>query len=83
MGGGGIPASQMTNWQLIIAMPLVFVVSAANIFLSAGALALEWSAGRRLSELVVRGMVILFFAALLVYLETAFVREMLKRRRAK
>jgi hypothetical protein len=83
MGGGGIPVSQMTNRQLFIAMPLVFVVSAVNIGLFAGAIALEWSGDGRVSEMVAWGMVIVFFAVFLAHLETAFIRELLKRRRAR
>jgi hypothetical protein len=83
MGGGGIPVSQMTNPQLFIAMPLVFVVSVVNIGLFAGTIALEWSGGRRVSEILAWGMVIVFFAVFLAYMETAFLRELLKRRRAK
>jgi len=83
MGGGGIPVSQMTNRQLIIAVPLVFVVSAANMCLFAGAFALEWSGGRRFSELLFSVLGIVFFAAFLAYLETAYIRELLKRRRAR
>jgi hypothetical protein len=82
MGGGGIPVSQMTNRQLIIAVPLVFVVAAANICLFAGAYVLEWSGSRSLSALLGYALVIAFFAAFLAYLETAFVRELFKRRRA-
>jgi len=70
----------MTNRQLIIAVPLVFVVGAANSCLFAGALALEWSSGRRLAPLLGYALVIAFFAAFLAYLETAYVREILKRR---
>ena len=80
--GGGIPVSQMTNRQLIIAMPLVCVVSVANMCLFAGAFALEWSGGRRLSELLGSALAIVFFAVFLAYLETAFIRELRKRRRA-
>jgi uncharacterized membrane protein len=82
MGGGGIPVSQMTNRQLIIAVPLVIVVSMVNMCLFAGAFALEWSGGRRLSELLVSALAIVFFAAFLAYLETAYIREILRRRRA-
>jgi hypothetical protein len=73
----------MTNRQLLIAVPLVLVVGAANLCLFAGAFALEWSGGRRLSELLARALVVVFFALFLVYLETAFLRELLKRRRAR
>jgi hypothetical protein len=73
----------MTNRQLIIAVPLVFVASAANMCLSAGAFVLEWSGGQRFSELLASALVIVFFAAFLAYLETAFIRELLKRRRAR
>jgi hypothetical protein len=83
MGGGGIPVSQMTNRQLVMAVPLVFVVSVASMCLFAGAFALEWSGGRRLAELLVSALVITFFAVFLAYLETAFIRELLRRRRAR
>ena len=83
MGGGGIPVSQMTNRQLLMAVLLVFVVCVANIGLFAGAFALEWSEGRRFTELLARALAVVFFAVFLVYQETAFLRELRKRRSAR
>jgi hypothetical protein len=83
MGGIGIPVSQMTNRQLVIAMPLVFVVCAGNICLFAGAFALEWSGSGRLWPLLGHVLVIAFFAGFLVYWEIAYIRELLKRRSAR
>ncbi len=80
MGGIGIPISQMTNRQLIMAMPLFFVVSGGNICLFAGAFALEWSGSGRFRPLVSYALVIAFFAAFLVYWEIVFVRELLRGR---
>jgi len=83
MGGGGIPVSRMTNRQLILAVPLVFFVSSVNLCLFAGAFALEWSGSRRLSELLIPALVIVFFVAFLAHQETAFILELLKRWRAR
>src|SRR5262249_19286517 len=81
MGGVGIPVSQMTNRQLIIAIPLVFVISAVNMFLFAFAFAMEWSGDRRFFELLGSALVIVFFVVFLAYGEPAYIRELLKRRR--
>ena len=80
--GIGIPVSTMTNRQLMIAVPLVFVICAGNICLVAGAFALEWSGGSRLWPLLGYAITIAFFAVFLVYWETAYVRELLRRWRA-
>jgi hypothetical protein len=72
----------MTNRQLILVVPVVFVLSVANMCLFAGAFPLEWSGVRRVTELLAFALGIVFFAVLLMYLETAFIRELLRRRRA-
>jgi hypothetical protein len=81
--GIGIPVSKMTNRQLMIAVPMVFVICAGNICLVAGAFALEWSGGGRLWSLLGYAPAVAFFAAFLVYWEIAFLREVLKRWRAR
>ena|SRR6266540_2188968 len=82
-GGGGIPIAEMTNRQLLLAVPLVLASALANFFLFGYAFVLEWSDGRRPVALLSIALSIVFFALILAYLEIGFTRELLKRRRSK
>jgi len=81
--GYGVSPSEMTNRQLVIAVPFVLVIAVGNICLFAYAFVLEWSHLRRFSELVGLALIILFFLVFLVWMEVGFLSELLKRRRVK
>ena len=82
-GGRGIPISEMTNRQLLPAVPLVLTIAVANLCLFGYAFVVEWSGGQRPVALLSTALSIVFFAGLLAYLEIGFVIELLKRRRSK
>ena len=81
--GYGIPVSQMTDRQLVVAVPLVLALGVGNIFLFGYAFVLEWAGSRRPVELLSAALVVVCFAAFTAHLEARYVGELLKRWRAR
>jgi hypothetical protein len=73
----------MTNRQLAVAVPLVFLLGALNGFLFGYACALEWAGPRRPLQLASLAAVILFMVFFVTRLEMDFIGELLRRRRAQ
>ena len=81
--GYGVPVSQMTDRQLVVAAPLVLALGVGNIFLFGYGFVLEWAGPRRPVELLSAALVVVFFAAFAAHLEIRYVGELLKRWRAR
>ncbi len=81
--GRGIPVSAMTNRQLAIAVPLVFLIGIGNVFLFGYAFTLEWAGPQRLPEMLGLALTILFFVVFVAVLEIRFLWELFTRWRGK